>query len=68
MLTNSVEGYVPETRRREIFHVLVTGQDLDMSVPESRSMVMDIYQVTERQVIEIEMEGIRRRWLALSSR
>jgi hypothetical protein len=67
MLTYGAKECLSESCRREIFRLLVTGQDLDMSVPESRRMVMDLHQVTERLVIEIEMEGIRRCWLPLNS-
>jgi len=63
MLTHGVERCLTETRRRDVFRLLVSGQDLEMTVPESRQMVMDIFGLTEVQVIEVEMEGIRRRWL-----
>jgi hypothetical protein len=42
--------------------LLVTAQDLEMTVAESRQLVMDICGLTEEQVIQIEREGAAARW------
>jgi hypothetical protein len=53
---------IPEVRRKEIFGVLVLGQDLEMTVAESRRMACERFGLAEGQVREIEREGIRRKW------
>jgi hypothetical protein len=63
-----VKNNLSEEMRREIFAVLVTGQDADMSVWESRQMVVDTYKVTLTQVIEIEKEGKKANWPPLNRR
>lgn len=55
-------GPLSEDQRREIFRVLVTAQDMDMSVDESRQMVAEIHGLTADEVIEIEREGLRAGW------
>ena len=62
MPVKEVEWTLPETRRREAFRLLVTGQDLEMTVSKSRQMVMEICGLLEVQVIQIEREGIAGRW------
>ena len=44
------------------FRLLVTGQDLEMTVAESRQMVMDMFGLTEVEVIEVEREGMACQW------
>jgi hypothetical protein len=51
-----------EDQRREIFRILITGQDLDMSLAESRQMVMEMYRLNEAQVLKIEQEGMDAGW------
>jgi len=53
---------LPEARRREIFRMLVGGQDLQMGVAESRLMVCEWFGVNEHQVRQIEEEGLDREW------
>jgi hypothetical protein len=57
---------ISEAMRREMFKVLVTGQDLDMSVEESRQMIADTYRLTLDDIIDIEKEGMRKRWPPLT--
>jgi hypothetical protein len=53
---------LPEPRRKEIFHVLVVAQDLQMTVEESRQMVCEHFRMNECQVREIEREGLDCCW------
>jgi hypothetical protein len=62
MGVQEVEQFLPEPRRREVFRLLVTAQDLEMTVAESRQMVVDICGLNQRQVIQIEREGLEGRW------
>jgi len=50
-------------QRQEIFHTLVTTQDLNlMSVSESVQHVMKQFDITEAQLRQIEDEGIDKEW------
>ncbi len=50
-------------KRREIFHSLVTTQDLGlMTVPQSRQHIMKQYDITEDQLRQIEEEGTDQDW------
>lgn len=54
-------------QRREIFHALVSTQDLGlMSVTESRQHVAKQFDITEAQVREIEEEGLENEWPPLN--
>jgi hypothetical protein len=54
-------------QRREIFHALVSTQDLGlMSVSESRQHVAKQFEITEAQVREIEEEGLENEWPPLN--
>jgi hypothetical protein len=50
------------TRRQEIFVALVTAQDQDVNVTESRKLIAHRYGVTEEDVRKIEREGIENNW------
>jgi hypothetical protein len=53
--------------RREIFHALVTTQDMGlMTVPESRQHVTRQFDITEAQLREIEEEGLEKEWPPLN--
>lgn len=56
------EGIVSEKRRREIFLALVEYQDHDLSVRESREMIGNRFDLTAKQVLGIEREGIANHW------
>lgn len=49
-------------QRREIFHALVTTQDVVHDVAKSREMMTKRFSITETQLREIEDEGIERQW------
>src|SRR5262249_20949381 len=55
-------GCPEKARRREVFRLLVTAQDLAMTVAESRQMVAYTCRLTESQVIRIEREGLAGSW------
>ena len=62
MISQTCKNDLPESRRREIFFVLVGGQDLQMSVAESRQMVCERFDVDESLVRLIEREGLDHQW------
>jgi hypothetical protein len=54
-------------QRREIFHALVTLQDLGtMSVPDTRQTTMKQYKITDVQLRQIEEEGVDKEWPPLN--
>ena len=54
-------------QRQEIFHALVTTQDLNlMSVSESVQHVIKQFDITEAQLRQIEDEGIDKEWQPLN--
>jgi hypothetical protein len=54
-------------QRQEIFHALVTVQDLGlMSVGESRQHIEKQFDVTEAQLRQIEDEGLEKEWPPLN--
>jgi hypothetical protein len=53
---------LPEPHRREVFLALVDAQDHDMSVAQSRRLVMERFGVTEAQLRHIEREGMDNQW------
>jgi hypothetical protein len=61
-----MHNQVAESRRQEIFLALVTAQDQDMSVSESRNLVAQRFGVSEDAVLKIEREGIENNWPPLS--
>jgi hypothetical protein len=55
-------SWLSESQRKEIFAALVTAQDLQMTVAESRRMVCEQFGLTVEQVRQIEREGMDRGW------
>jgi hypothetical protein len=54
-------------QRREIFHALVTTQDLGlMSVAQSRDHVSKQFDITDAQLRQIEEEGLEKEWPPLN--
>ena len=53
-------------QKQEIFHALVTTQDVVTNVPKSRQIVTERFDITEKQLREIEDEGIDNEWPPLS--
>ena len=52
-------------QRREIFHSLVTTQDMGlMSVAESRQHVTKQFEISDSQLRQIEDEGLEKEWQA----
>ena len=56
------EEELPEERRKEIFLALVDAQDHDLSVAQSRQLVMERFGVSEAQLRQIEREGMDNQW------
>jgi hypothetical protein len=53
---------LPESRRKELFRLLVVAQDYAMSVAEAREMACDLFGLMETQVVQIEEEGLESDW------
>jgi hypothetical protein len=51
-----------ESLRKEIFLALVEAQDAAMSVLQSRKVVAKRFGVSDRQVHQIEQEGLDNEW------
>jgi hypothetical protein len=51
-----------ESRRKELFNLLVVAQDYAMSVAEARQMACNLFGLAESQVVRIEREGLERTW------
>jgi hypothetical protein len=51
-----------EQQRKEIFRALVEAQDQAMSVAASRKLIVERFGVSERELREIEREGIDEQW------
>jgi hypothetical protein len=53
-------------QRKEIFHTLVTTQDMVLNVPRSRQIVTEKFEISEAQLRQIEDEGLDKEWPPLS--
>ncbi len=53
-------------QRQEIFHALVSAQDVVHNVRKSYQMVTEKYEITDKQLREIEDEGLDKEWPPLS--
>jgi hypothetical protein len=63
MLQQERAADVQETgRKMQAFRLLVVAQDLDMTVDESRTMVGELFGLTDAEVCQVEQEGISRGW------
>ena len=51
-----------ETKRKEIFLALVEAQDQEMSVSQSRQLIIERFGVTDVQIKDIEREGLDNQW------
>ena len=58
MPVQAIGRLLTEPQRRDVFRLLVAAQDCDMTVAESRQMIMETRGLTNSQVIEIEQEGV----------
>jgi len=52
----------PESRRQELFQLLVVAQDYGMSVAEAREMACDLFGLEATHVVRIEQEGLENDW------
>ena len=55
-------GGLSEPRRKEIFLALVNAQDQKLSILESREVVAKRFLVSDKQVRQVEEEGLAKRW------
>ena len=62
MATEHTEEHLAEERRKEIFLALVEAQDKAMPVAQSRQLIMERFGITERQIRQIEDEGMVKGW------
>jgi hypothetical protein len=53
---------LPEVKRREIFSLLVLAQDMEMSLADSRELVLQRFRINPSQILRIEREGLERCW------
>jgi hypothetical protein len=51
-----------EPKRMKIFRLLVSAQDMDMTVSESREYIMHRFGVPESEVRQIERDGVTGAW------
>ena len=51
-----------EPQRKQIFLALVEAQDQRVDVQKSRKLVAEQYGISERQLREIEEEGLDQEW------
>jgi len=51
-----------EERRKEIFQALVEAQDNEMTVAQSKKAVAGQFEISDRQLRQIEQEGLDKEW------
>lgn len=56
------EAPLPEEQRKEIFLAIVDAQDHDMSVVQSRKLIAEKFGISERQLRQIEKDGMENQW------
>ena len=66
MTQDDSHAQLSEERRKEIFLALVDAQDHEMDVSQSRKLVAQRFGATEKQVRQIEREGLDRLWPPLA--
>ena len=62
MIQEKQHAQLSEDRRKEIFLALVDAQDHEMGVAQSRSFVVQRFNVSESRVRQIEREGMNNKW------
>ena len=62
MSEDQVTESLPESKRKEIFLALVEAQDHEMSVAQSRQLMIERFGVTDAQIRDIEREGLDNQW------
>jgi hypothetical protein len=53
-------------QRQEIFHALVTTQDVVLNVRKSYQVVTERFEISDAQLRQIEDEGLDKEWPPLS--
>ncbi|HYT92615.1 MAG TPA: hypothetical protein VEL76_28120 [Gemmataceae bacterium] len=66
MSQDPAEEPLSEARRKEIFLALVEAQDRALSVPQSRKAIAEQFGISEKEVRQIESEGLDGQWPPLS--
>jgi hypothetical protein len=62
MIQEKEHEQLSEGRRKEIFLALVDAQDHEMDVAQSRSFVVQRFNVSESRLRQIEREGMDNKW------
>jgi hypothetical protein len=57
-----MQNNLTQPDRQRIFLALVTAQDQDVSVADSRQLIAHRFDITEDEVRKIEREGIENNW------
>src|SRR5262245_41632994 len=68
MTQDTGNDQLSEDRRKEIFLALVDAQDHEMDVGQSRKLMIQRFGVNERQVRQIEREGLECQWPPLGEK
>ena len=61
-MSQSESGQDSESRRKKVFLALVTAQDGEMPVAQSRQEIAQRFGITEAEVVRIEREGLDNNW------
>jgi hypothetical protein len=61
-MSQSESEQASESRRKEVFLALVTAQDGEMPVAQSRKEIAQRFGITEAEVVRIEREGLDNNW------
>ena len=61
-MSQNESGEGSESRRKEVFLALVTAQDAEVPVAESRKQIAARFGITEAEVVRIEREGLDGNW------
>jgi hypothetical protein len=62
MAQSQTDGDLNLERRKEVFLALVEAQDQPMSVVQSRKLVGERFDLDDRQMRQIEEEGLEKEW------
>jgi hypothetical protein len=62
MTNHKANSDLPEAQRQEIFQALVEAQDQGQSPTQSRRTIAERFGISDRQLRDIEREGIDRQW------
>jgi hypothetical protein len=62
MIEEKEHEQLSDGRRKEIFLALVDAQDHEMDVAQSRSFVVQRFNVSESRLRQIEREGMDNKW------